>query len=378
MKLKRMVMMAAMLLLAASAAAGCVQTRVLERLGLVIAAGYDEAPGDKILGTSVLYEIDPGARERSNVITSTAYTSKGLRYNNNAESRKKLTSGQLRVIVYHEDLARKGLTELVDTMLRDPEVGSAVYLAISKGRAYDLMTRRYPEISNIGEYLFQSIQHNVENEEMVSPILHEYIRDLYSPGKDPVLPYIVQRNNEIILYGAALFRGDRMVATLPLREIFYLRLLREPFRSGMTEIGLSPEALRSIASPSKGQKQIYLVLDSVKSESRIRLTNAKQPAFTVQVHMSGRLQEISSPVNLRNRQVIEVLEREASKAVQANTMAFIAKTQKLNVDPVGFGQKYRAQLRGSGLTADKWKQLYPKAKVRVEVVTTILRTGQTD
>ncbi|WP_036681927.1 Ger(x)C family spore germination protein [Paenibacillus tyrfis] len=378
MKLKRIAMTAAMLLSAASVAAGCLQTRVLERLGMVIAAGYDEAPGDKILGTSVLYEMDPGAKERSNVITSTAFTSKGLRYSNNAESRKKLTSGQLRVVVYHEDLARKGLTQLVDTMMRDPEIGTGIYLAVSKGRAFDLMTRRYPEISNIGEYLFQSIRQNVESEEMISPILHEFIRDLYSPGKDPVLPYIVQKNNEIILYGAALFRGDQMVGTLPLRKIFYLRLLRDRFRSGMTEIGISPEALGSIGSPSKGQKQVYLVFDSVKSESRIRLTDAKQLAFTVQVHMSGRLQEISSPVNLRNRQVIELLEREASKAVQANAMAFIEKTQRLNVDPVGFGEKYRAQHRGTGLTLNKWKQLYPKAKVSVEVSTKILRTGQTD
>ncbi|WP_010496188.1 Ger(x)C family spore germination protein [Paenibacillus elgii] len=378
MNLKRTAITAAMLLLAASVTAGCLQTRVLERLGLVIAAGYDEAPGDKILGTSVLYEMDPGAKERSNVITSTAFTSKGLRYNNNAESRKKLTSGQLRVVVYHEDLARKGLTELVDTMLRDPEIGSGVYLAVSKGRAFDLMTRRYPEISNIGEYLFQSIRQNVESEEMISPILHEFIRDLYSPGKDPVLPYIVQRDNEIILYGAALFRGDQMVGTLPLSKLFYLRLLRDRFHSGMTEIGIPSEALGSIGSPSKGQKQVYLVLDSVKSKSRIRLTDAKQLAFTVQVHMSGRLQEISSPVNLRNRQVIELLEREASKAVQANVMAFIKKTQRLNVDPVGFGEKYRAQHRGTGLTPDKWKQLYPKAKVSVEVSTKILRTGQSD
>ncbi|UUZ93300.1 hypothetical protein LJK87_00350 [Paenibacillus sp. P25] len=69
--------LAAVLLLTACVTTGCIRSKVLERLGLVIASGFDEVPGDKIMGTSVLYEIDPQAREKSNVISSTAYTLKG-------------------------------------------------------------------------------------------------------------------------------------------------------------------------------------------------------------------------------------------------------------------------------------------------------------
>ncbi|UUZ80586.1 Ger(x)C family spore germination protein [Paenibacillus sp. P26] len=370
--------LAAVLLLTACVTTGCIRSKVLERLGLVIASGFDEVPGDKIMGTSVLYEIDPQAREKSNVISSTAYTLKGPRTNMNYESRKKLASGQLRVMVYHEDLARKGLIELVDTLSRDPDIGTGIYLTVTKGKAFDLFTRRYPEIANIGNYLFQSIKQNVESEAMVSPILHEFMRDYYDPGQDPVLPYIEQHGNEIIINGAALFAADRMVDTLPMSRLFYLRLIRDRFRSGYLEVGLPAAPFAEYAAQPKNQDRIYLVLDNIISNSRIELVGANPPTYRVEIRIRSRLQEQSVQLPLEDPRVIRTLEQQAADEIKNISMDLIKQTQKLNVDPFGFGNKYRAHVRGSGLTKDKWRELYPAAKFNLKVKVKILRTGQTD
>ncbi|CAG7631107.1 Ger(x)C family spore germination protein [Paenibacillus allorhizosphaerae] len=369
---------AALLFLTAALTVGCLHTKVLERLGLVIAAGLDLAPGDQIKGTSVLYEIDPEAKERSNVISSTAYTVKGVRMNNNVESRKMLVSGQLRVLLLHEDMAKKGLSSIVDTFTRDPDIGSVVYLAVSQQPTFDILTRRYPEISNVGEYLFQTIKQNMESEQTISSMLHEFVRDLDSPGQDASLPYIVQQKNEIRLQGAALFRGDKMAGTIPLKEVLYLRLLKKRYTTGFFELTLPQEAIVSQDRQLEKKERTYLTLDSIHSKTNINVLDSDQPSFLVKVKIKARLLEISVPVDLRNRNHIKQIEREVNKAIKSSIEKLLQKTQKLAVDPVGFGNKYRASVRHSGMTIEKWREMYPKAKFRVEVTTNLLRTGQTD
>ena len=369
---------AGLLILAAALATGCLHTKVLERLGLVIVAGIDMAPGDQLKGTSVLYEIDPEARERSNVISSAAYTVKGIRLKNNAESRKMLVSGQLRVLLLHEELAKRGLTSIVDTFTRDPDIGSGVYLAISQQPAFDILTRRYPEISNVGEYLFQSIKQNMESEQMISAMLHEFVRDLDSPGIDASLPYVVQQDDELRLQGAALFRGDKMAGTIPLKEVLFLRLLKKRYTTGFFELTLPQAAIVSQDKQPEKRKQTYVTLDSIHSKSSISVPDPQQPLFHIKLRLRARLLEISVPVDLRGRRHLRQIEHAVNEEIKRSLERLLQKTQKLAVDPVGFGNKYRARVRHSGLTIEQWQQIYPKAKFRIEVSTNLLRTGQTD
>lgn len=75
------------------------------------------------------------------------------------------------------------------------QIGSGLYLCIVNGSSNDLMTKQYPEIHNIGKYLNNLIQHNVKAGFLISPTLHEFSRDYYMIGKDPVLPLIEQQGD---------------------------------------------------------------------------------------------------------------------------------------------------------------------------------------
>lgn len=357
---------------------GCFKDSVLEQLGLVIAFGYDEAPGDRLLGTAVLYEIDPEAREKSNVISATAYTSKGLRNQLNLESRKSLVSGQNRIVIYHENLARNGLGNLVDTLERDIDIGSGLYMAVSKGRAFDLLTRRYREIGNVGEYLYQSVRQNVESEDLVLPILHIFTREASLAGRDPVLPYVVQQDDEIKLDGLALFDAERMVGTLDKEQMFYLRLLRDKLHSGHVEITLPAESLSPYVKPPAGEQRIYIALDHIYSNSRIEMLGTDPLRFRLHMRIRARLQEQSAPIPLQDEKAMRTLEHALADAITASADKLVRLTQKLNVDPIGFGEQYRAKVRHSELTKPQWRTKFPAAKIQLQTSLTILRTGETD
>ncbi|TPG90376.1 hypothetical protein EEL32_03955 [Brevibacillus laterosporus] len=56
----------------------------------------------------------------------------------------------------------------------------------------------------------------------------------------------------------------------------------------------------------------------------------------------------------------------------------IARTQKLNTDPIGFDEHYRSMVRNSNVTREKWRKLYPKAEFTIIVHNTLSRTGIID
>lgn len=358
---------------------GGVDKRVLERMGLIVAAGYDELPNDRILGTMVLYQIDPDAKEKVNVVANTAFTSKGIRSAENVESAKKLVSGQVRVTVYQEKLAKKGIINLVDTLSRDADIGTGVYLTVSKNRTFELLSHRYPEFANIGTFLYQDIKQNIRGELLPSPTLHEFLHDYFSPGKDPVLPYITKQGNEVLINRIAMFKDDRMVDTMTLKDAFFLKLLRDRFRSGNLELTIDQKPLSKFLRKDnmKQEEKIHLVIEQISSECKIAVKDEKTPAFDIQIDLESRLQEISSQIDVSKPESLKTIQTEINKRLEEHLQKFLKDTQKMNVDPVGFGQKYMSQVRHADLTSDKWRELYRKAKFSTKVNTLILRTGVT-
>ncbi len=84
---------AGLLLLAIVTLTGCSTTRILERIGLVVAAGYETGTDGNLKASTVVQQVEPGSQTEVQVITSTAATSKGLRENENRKSGKK-TAGR--------------------------------------------------------------------------------------------------------------------------------------------------------------------------------------------------------------------------------------------------------------------------------------------
>ena len=117
----------------------CVETKQLEKLGLITARGYDLEKKNKIKGTVVVHKFDPIAENLTQVISVEANTSKALRQKQNLEIDQKLVSGQLRCVIYSKELAEKGISQLVDALNRDPTVGNMVYLTVAEEDAYSIM-----------------------------------------------------------------------------------------------------------------------------------------------------------------------------------------------------------------------------------------------
>lgn len=351
---------------------GCVQPRVMEKLGLTVAEGYDDLGSGRIMGTDVMYQIDPDARDIVTVVSSTAFSSKGLRVSMNREISKNIQGGQLRVVVYHDRLAKKGIIHLVDTLGRDAEIGTKVYLTVSKGKTIDILSHRFPEVGNIGRFLYQTIQQNIVKEQILSCTLHEFLHDYYSPGKDPALPLIERVGNEIHLNEVALFQDDRMVGKFRTNEAVYIKIMRNNFKAGIMELSLNSQQL--LKAKDK-QKYVRVGLQVLSNSSKVRLVDPKNLRFQIKVKLQAQLAEISTEADLTKKEVVNALQSGISKEISKNAKKVLDKLQKVGSDPVGFGERYLSSVRGATLTSEEWHKMLRKASFDVQVNVRLIRTG---
>ncbi|WP_404346539.1 Ger(x)C family spore germination protein [Sutcliffiella horikoshii] len=360
---------------------GCVTQKQLEELGLVTAVGYDNEDG-MLKGSIIYYEFDPLHPNNTKMVTSLAHTSKGVRQKENLASSRRLVSGQLRVAIYGEELAKGGIISIIDTLSRDSEVGTMAYLAVSKPQAYDLLqlSQESEDVTNAGTFLYDLITQNVEADSLLSPTLHEFMQCYYSEGRDPVLPLLNFKDGTIIIEGISLFQEDKVVGQIDSSDSFYLKLLLDPFEAGSTEIILPKEKVKEyiLSSNNKQKESVYISLDHLRSDTDIKLHDKQTPSFSIKIKVKTRMQEISENYDLGNPDAIKRMEEAIGKDMERQLIQVLEKSKEMGADPIGFGNYYRAKVGYDSFSKEEWRKKYQNAEYKVDIDVEILRTGVMD
>ncbi|WP_423798863.1 Ger(x)C family spore germination protein [Neobacillus sp. SAB-20_R2A] len=364
---------------------GCVEARQLEKLGLITAVGYDLDGKNTIKGTVVVHKFDALAKNVTKVISVEAHTSKTLRQKQNLRSDQRLVSGQLRCVVYSKELAKKGIHHLVDTLNRDPTVGTMVFLTIAEHEASSIINvGKKNERLNLGTYLYNLIRQNVESEQMLSPTLQEFNHGYHDNGKDPVLPILKVENGDVTVTGTALFKDDMLVAILPTNKLFFLKILADKYKSGTKELGFNRADFKSIFKEEEGRSfrtvynKLFLNIDNIRSHTKIKLVDRKNLRFRVEIKFASRLLETTEPLELGSAKNVKFIERQIEKKMEKEIHDLLIFFQKKGVDPVGIGNEYIAHIRGKKITPKDWRSIYKNATFEVYVKNTIVKTGVID
>ncbi|WP_157842715.1 MULTISPECIES: Ger(x)C family spore germination protein [Bacillus] len=359
----------------------CLESRNLEELGLVTVAGYDKEE-DLLRGTIVYYEFDPLHPNNTKLVSSVARTAKGIRQQENFSSSRRLLAGQVRAIIFGKELAEQGMIQYIDTLGRDAEIGTMVYMAVSETSAYDLLTsaQQSRDITNAGTYLYELIRQNVETESLLSPTLHEFMQCYYSEGRDATVPMLSFSQGTMYVKGLALFQDDRVVGSISTNELFYLKLIKDPFKSGNVELEMPKEDLQKFIKPGEetNDERMYLSLEHLRSNVKVKLVEEAVPSFEVTIKIDTRILEISENYDIGKPEGVKLLEKEISKDIAKHTEEIIYKLQEMNSDPIGFGNVYRARVGYKKFDKEQWRELYPNAIFTVKVDSNILRTGVMD
>jgi spore germination protein len=350
----------------------CADQKILEDIGLITTVGYDLEGEKKVRATMVVLQIDPEAPRNIDVISSDAITSKGARLKANLKTSKELQSGQLRVALYDEEIARKSIKPYVDTLARDPSISDLTYIAVVDGSARDLLKHEYTNIPDVGQHLFNQIEQLTDKEQISNSTLQEVQQSYYSEGVDPILPILKRNRENITVVGNAIMKNDRMVGKLTPKESFYAKLIRDQYHAGSIEMTLN---FRDV----EGKKhKVTTVIDTIVSSRELKLLNQYEPRFDLYLKIKGRLLEIQGDVDLTIPQNMSLLEKAINKKMRKEAIKVITYSQKRDSDIFGFGEVYRSTVRHANLSRGKWHEKYKNMTYDIGVDFKLVRTGITE
>lgn len=351
----------------------CTEYRVLERISLVTLIGYDVEDGD-LTATSVVRQINPEFESSIEIHSETAETSKGTRVKTDLQSAKKLMAGQLRVTLFGDDLAKEGIEEAIHTLAMNSEITTSIYLAVVDGKSKTLLEGQYPNIADVGQHIFNLIDHNINQQQMISSTLHEVVRDIYASFRDFALPKVKKSGEYIDISGIALFKDGKMVGSLPASDSFYVLLIRENINDGNLQLVLPGELAESSKNPPNYQpEELPIAIDAIKTKRDLKIINENE--IDLSISLDCRLLEIHSSLAISDKKITEKIEKEINKKIESEIERIIKYSQEVNSDIFGFGEHFYAFTRNSKLTEEKWREIYPNLKVNVKIDTEIIRSG---
>ncbi|MBL0387230.1 Ger(x)C family spore germination protein [Tumebacillus sp. ITR2] len=348
---------------------GARQQRQLEQLGVISAVGYDQAEHENITGTVVIPNFTDTGKEKIDVLTGTGGSSKELRFALSRMSERKLVSGQIRVVLYGDKLAREGIMPYSDTLFRDVEIGSQIYLAVVDGRAVDFFAKRYPDKPSVDIYLYRMLRKEMEQNTLPRSNLHHFLHDVYDHGSDPVLPYLRLGKEDIIIDGVAVFKDDVMVGRLDPEETRYLAYLGGGNSMGEVDVTLQEK--------TRSGEPAHAVVMYMKVKRKLDISQVQgHPKIVMHYEIDGAVTEYSGDSNLEEEPNIKKIELAIQKKMETSMKHLLHTLQHdYGSDPLGLIELYRSKGYVTKLDNKTGEDLYKKAELDVKVKMNILQTG---
>lgn len=352
---------------------GCAEQKILERISLTTLVGFDIADEDQLAATAVIRQINPDLESKIELQSATALTSKGARAKIDLKTSKSIGSGQLRVVLFGEELAKEGLNNNIHILKMNSEISNATYMAIVEGDLKGLLEYKYENISDLGQHIYQLIKYNVEKQYIISSTLHEVNRDKLSFLGNYAMPILKREEENIKISGIAFFNKGKIVGNLPAEESIYILMVKGKTHNGMLELEVPITTLEE--SPSDSLEKIPIAIDSINSKRTIELVDSEVPEFNLTIKLKCRLLEVDSEVSTEGARIIQKLEKEINKKIESEINRIIDYSHEIDTDIFQFGEYYKAQNRNADIDKKKWDEMFSEMKVNVTVNTTIIRDG---
>ncbi len=365
--MKKRVLLSGLLLCVCLVLSGCWDQRPLEDLALIAGIGIDLYPANpNLLNFSLVYPLYLDDKRQGEKIDLIAADNLGQAINMfEQRNARQFAGGKVRVVVFGEDAARRGLDGLMD-YVQLPVVDDNAFVVVAE-RAHELWTMQLPETERNAFYI-QSILRNAHKEgDTIRVTMGDLITEATAVGMDAVVPTVKMLGEwRFQVDGAAVFSDMQMVDTISQDELRLLMALRGKVEvaSVAANVGISEELAKPV---------VEFGLIAPKARIKPQLEDGQ---LRVSINFSAPyiLRSYATKADLTDPKVTRAITKRLESYLQTEMGRLLAKLQELRVDPLGVGKRLRAQNPGQ-FDPTRFREQWAQAQIELEVELRLNRAG---
>jgi len=324
-----------------------VENNLIEEIAPVVFWSVDKGTEGKLRISTL---VPPLIREKKRLLSKEVDLLKQGGKEFNLIYYRELKQGQLRMILINEELAKKeGIEKLINTILVDPDISMRVYLLIVRGNFDDYIENQLTRQENQDYFLYRMLKHYEDHNqgEMSIVNIHQFMKKLYSPLKDPFLPVFHSDKNNFNYVGTAFFRKDKEVMVIQDVDDDIFQLLG------------NDHFLKTLAIP-----KLSTSLGRIRSNVSMKLSS-DYSSLSLHVELNGRIEEYQGEKNIQSEEHLEQLIHEIEIYLEEQTSDLLQRMQQWNVDPLEVGS-HSLKPFSKEMTEEQWLKYWGNIKIKVD------------
>ncbi|MBA9028202.1 MULTISPECIES: Ger(x)C family spore germination protein [Bacillaceae] len=278
--------------------------------------------------------------------------------------------GHCKVFIFGEKLAKAGIQEHLDFLLRHPQPRERAYVYVSEGKAKPILELLAPlerysaeglrELSDLHIGMKVTLQDLDEKLIGIVQAAALPIVDIHPPGKGQE-----KLQGEPYIAGTAVFKKDKMIGNLTEKETRGILWIRNEIEA--YTVTFKPGA-------EKGEISINPIKASVKLVPEIR---NKKWIMVVKIDTEGTIIQNGTNLNLSSPKSIKVVEKAFEKEIEKRIeLAFQQTQQELKTDILGFGEEFSRKYPDKWKkNKGRWNEIFPEIELETEIKAHIRRQG---
>ncbi|MEJ9307105.1 Ger(x)C family spore germination protein [Priestia megaterium] len=339
---------------------GCENERIIDQVQIIESIGYDQHE-DEIKGTAIYPTFTEKGQTQLNILTTKSASYDDILPRLNTKSAHPIEIGQLRLVVFGKKLAKQGIDPIIESLKRDPAVGSRVQLGIAEHTAENILISG--KNTNFPFHLGDKINQNIQNGNLPKMNLHLFLDNFYSKGKDPCLPYFTIEEGKAHVNGLALFKNGKYINHINLNQSFIVKMLIGGAKNGRYQIKIN-----------KNKKNGFISLKNLDAKAHYTISQTDQvPNISIDLTMNTQIKDVPPWLNVTANKDIPKIEKITNDHFNEEVQQLISLFQEYQVDPIGFGDMVRAKSRKWNYI--RFQDMYPHLKTTVNTKVNIIQTG---
>lgn len=350
---------------------GCWDQKIYEQIGFILEVGIEESEKeDEYLVTYTSPVFGTVEKEKVEIIPTTSGILRGARENARKMSARQLEGGKIQQVVFSEEVAKKGIHNILEIFERDPVNPALAWVVISEDSPREIFEKglEFKDKPRIAIYINQLLEGSAKSSYVPQTKVYDFDINYYIPGLDPITPIIKLTPDDIQIVGTALFDGDRMVGKIDTQSTVLLLAIKGMMRS--TEyVTLVPESIEEVKTT---KTHIAVNIKDAKRKISVSIKDNK-PVVDITLDFKAILDEYKWG-NTANKSENKKLEKYLAQAIEKQCTELLQYTQEVGSDPIGIGDIVRAW-HNKYWDSVNWSEAYKDITFNVEAKVKIKQYG---